>query len=158
MWTPSSQGPRLVWFVQKGGQFWKESNNNIIIIIIIFVCMYKNNEKKQKKQTKCVFTEMGRLKEALCVDIALNCESEPVLHLLLLTLNPSHPRRLLSPENPSPPPPPPPAVAPIWSEAPRRGNLNTPSVSGRKPVLISLDKDGKAICSSCIMYVCIYSL
>lgn len=50
--------------------------------------------------------------------------------------------------NPSLPPPTPPAVAPIWSHALQRRNLTTQSVSGGKPILISRDKDAKAICST----------
>lgn len=60
--------------------------------------------KKQRSKVNVRFAEGWRLKEALRVDTALNCESEPVLDLLLLTLNPSHPRRMLSPADPLPTP------------------------------------------------------
>lgn len=47
----------------------------------------KGGEEKTAWKTNVCLQGLNRVKEALCVDSALNYESEPALRLLLLTLN-----------------------------------------------------------------------
>lgn len=79
-----------VWFVAKR-PFWKETTFYLKVKMYLLFKKTKKQKKggegKKPWKTNVCLQGLNRVKEALCVDSALNYESEPALRLLLLTLN-----------------------------------------------------------------------